>query len=221
MRNLEWRLSQLERSLSNSLSSQNILDRIKDLEKRVLDFESSEVTKGDIIAIRKEILEMKPSSDTRVIQYQGLKIYSLKDMKDWLEENISSMNYSLIVDFHTICKIIYYQINPSKTSLEFFQLIYKLKIDTLSHALAIQSFDGSLPKYFCKSRDYRVTKVNESLFDNISSFDDWDDPNSGYRKRFEDKLDSTELTVESAIYEDTSLSDAGRALVTIALSNTV
>jgi len=120
MRNLEWRLSQLERSLSNSLSSQNILDRIKDLEKQVSDFESSEVTKGDIITIRKEILEMKPSSDTRVIQYQGLKIYSLKDMKDWLEENIPLMNYSLIVDFHTICEIIYHQINPSKMSLEFF-----------------------------------------------------------------------------------------------------
>ena len=102
-----------------------------------------------------------------------------------------------------------------------FQLIYKLKIDTLSHALAIQSFDNASPKFFCKAREHQVAKSNESLFNNILTFEDWVEPSFGHRHCFEDDLDNAELTIESAIYEDRTLTNARRALVTVALLTTV
>ena len=52
-------------------------------------------------------------------------------------------------------------------------------------------------------------------------FKDWVESSFGHRYRFEDELDNAELTIESAIYKDRTLTNAGWALVAVALSTTV
>ena len=78
-----------------------------------------------------------------------------------------------------------------------------------------------MPKFFCKKKEHKVAKGGDSFFDNVTSFDDWDEPNYGFRQRLKDEVDSAESTIESTMNEDSELSDTGRALVTIALSTTV
>ena len=142
-------------------------------------------------------------------------------MLEWLATNVPSLNCPLLVDLHTFFEHIYHNINPSKKTLDFFQVINKLSISTPSHAITIQSFDGALPKIFCKATDHKVVKGTDSLFNNIPTFDHWDEPDYGFRQRLKEERDNTEATVESAIFEGRSLSDEGRALVTIALSHSV
>lgn len=61
----------------------------------------------------------------------------------------------------------------------------------------------------------------DSLFDNISSVDDWDYPNYRFRQRLKDEVDNAERTIESTMNEKSALLNVGRALVTITLSTTV
>ena len=74
----------------------------------------------DLKEIRKELLELKASSNPRRVKFQDLTIHTLKDMLDWLEENVLSLNYALVVDVHTVLEHVYHQINPSKSTLDFF-----------------------------------------------------------------------------------------------------
>ena len=56
----------------------------------------------DLKDLKKELREIKPSKNDRSFRFQGLAISDLKDMHGWLEENVPSMNYALIVDLHGI-----------------------------------------------------------------------------------------------------------------------
>ena len=77
--------------------------------------------------IKRELEEIKPLKNPRVVKFQELTIYSLKDMLDWLKENILSLNYALIIDLYTLLEHIYHQINPSKSILDFFKLSSSLR----------------------------------------------------------------------------------------------
>ena len=70
--------------------------------------------------IRRETADVKPINNPRMIKFQELSICSLKDMLDYLEANIPLLNYALIIDLHTTLEHVYHQINPSKSTLDFF-----------------------------------------------------------------------------------------------------
>ena len=128
------------------------------------------------------------------------------------------MNYLVIPDVHVLLEHIDHQINPSKATLDFLQAIHKLEIPTPNHAVTIQSFEGALPKFFCKSAEHKVVKAEDSMFDKIKSFSEWDDPNYGFRTRLNDEADNAERTIENAIKDDSSLSDQGKAICINALT---
>jgi len=179
----------------------------------------SELTKS-LNELKKELDDIKPSKSDRSFKFQGLTIGNLKEMNSWLATNVPNMNYALIVDLHCIFEHINHQINPSKTTLDFLQAIFKLEIPTPNHAVSIQSFDGPLPKFFCKTKDHKVTKLDDSMLDNIKTFDDWDNPNYGYRQRLAEELNNAERNIENAIDNELSLSEQGRAITTTALKTT-
>ena len=116
-------------------------------------------------------------------------------MQDWLTQNVPSMNYALITDLHIMLEHINHQIYLAKTSLDFMQAIRKLEIPTPNHAITIQSFEASLPKYFYKAKEHSVIKVDDSLFTNIKNFEDWDEPNYEYKVRLNKKADNAQKTL--------------------------
>jgi len=153
-----------------------------------------------------------------MVKFQDLALQNLREVFSWLKTNVSSMNYAVIADLHVVLEHVNHQVNPSKTTLDFLQAIHKLEIPTANHAVTIQSFDNCLPKFFCKTKDHKVAKVDDSMFDNIKSFTEWDDPNYGYRTRLNEEVDNAEKTIENAIKGDRKLSDQGKAICINALS---
>lgn len=168
-----------------------------------------------------EIENLRPNDNPRKVKFLELSVQGLGDMMKWLESHVPSMNYSLIADVHIILEHVHHQINPSKSTLDFLQAIFKLEIPTPNHAVTIQSFDSALPKFFCKSKDHKVIRGTDSLFDNIKSYADWDLPNYGFRERLTDEIGNAEIAIENAIREDASLSAIGRSLLRNALSSSV
>ena len=111
------------RNLKNEVRSFN--SRLEELEKAVerknVEVNDNQVDWGEKLKeVQRELVDLKPSNHPRKVKFQDLTIYSLKDMLDWLQEHIPSLNYALITDLYTILEHVYHQINPSKSILDFF-----------------------------------------------------------------------------------------------------
>ena len=50
--------------------------------------------------LKNEIMILKKSNTSKHVSFQGLDMRDLKDVKDWLEQELPSMNHTLIVDTH-------------------------------------------------------------------------------------------------------------------------
>ena len=66
-----------------------------------------------------------------------------------------------------------------------------------------------------------MIRGSESMIDNINHFDEWDEPNFDFRPRLNDELCNTEITIESTIREDRTITETRRSIVSNALSTTV
>ena len=64
-----------------------------------------------------------------------------------------------------------------------------MEISTTNYAITVQLFDNTLPKIFCKEKEHSVLKADYTLFEIIKSCTEWDDPNYGYRTRFNYEVD--------------------------------
>ena len=94
------------------------------------------------------MVNVKLANNSRTITFQELTICSLKHMLDWLEVNVPSLYYVLIVDLHIVLEHVYRQIDTHKYTLDFSQTIFNLKIPAPNHEISIQSFYNPLPKFF-------------------------------------------------------------------------
>ena len=63
--------------------------------------------------------------------------------------------------------------------------------------------------------------MDESLFDQISSFDEWDAPSYGFRQRLNSEAYCAKASIENAVREDKPLSHIGRLLALNALCFTI
>ena len=122
----------------------------------------------DLKEMRRELDDLKPRK--RMVKFQDLALINLREMHARLIKNIQSMNYALVIDVHVLLEHVDYQINPSKATLDFLQAIHKLEISTTNYVVTIQAFEGALPKFFCKSKEHKLVKAEDSMFDKIKSF---------------------------------------------------
>ena len=127
------------------------------------------------------MLAMRTSKGTKYVMFQDLVIRNLREMKDWLQSEISSINYALIVDVHCLFEHVTSSGTLLKNSLDTLQKLHKLEIHSVNHAITISSFENKYPKYFNKSAEHRVATSDDSLFDTIKNWNEWNDPNCGHR----------------------------------------
>ena len=83
-------------------------DKLTLLEYEFKDLHKFNDYQEDLREIKKELSELKPSKSPRLVQFQDLKIHSLKGILDWLEENVPSLNHALIADLHTLIKHVHH-----------------------------------------------------------------------------------------------------------------
>ena len=152
----------------------------------------------EIRKMKRDLEDLKPSTNSMKFNFQDLSISNLTEMHGWLTAHVKSFNYSLITDLHTMFENITHSIHPSKSPLDLLQAIKKIDMPTPSHAITIQSHEQSLPRYFYKPRDHRVIRSADSHFDNIKTFEEWIEPNYGFR----DNLTERRLAVQNAIEDN-------------------
>ena len=115
------------------------------------------------------------------MMHQDLVIRNLKEMKDWLQKEISSLNYALTIDTHCLFEHVISSGTLLKNSLETLQKLCKLETHSVNHDIFIASFENKHPKCFNKTAEYRIATSKESLLDVVKSWNEWNDPHYGHR----------------------------------------
>ena len=68
-----------------------------------------------------------------------------------------------------------------------------------------------------KSADHMVATNEDSMFDTISNWDEWNNPNYGHRQNLKEGTVAARKGIEVMIGEDRSFSEKGRSLVRTSL----
>ena len=110
--------------------------------------------------------------------------------------------------------------NPTKPPLEHLQNLYKLEIPAANHGLAITAFESKEPKFLHKTKDHTVPSKNQSAFNRISSWPQWDKAVYGFKAKLVEELTYARRSFNHMIAEDRSLTVKGRSLVNNLLSTT-
>jgi hypothetical protein len=121
------------------------------------------------------------------IKFSGLGFIKPPDANSWLEKELPHHPSGLIVDAHMVFERVFYNMDNTDT-LARLQQCYKIKVTTIADGVAITSFDSKIPKFFSRSHGHKVVKTDGSFLDAIASYQEWDDPGTGYRLRLQEEL---------------------------------
>jgi hypothetical protein len=157
---------------------------------------------GMAVFVEARIEERLNSLDTKVgklfargddisIKFSGLGFTKPADANSWLEKELPHHPAGLIVDAHMVFERVFYNMDNTDT-LARLQQCYKIKVTAIADGVAITSFDSKIPKFFSRSHGHKVVKTDGSFLDAIASYQDWDNPGTGYRLRLQEELSNFE-----------------------------
>jgi hypothetical protein len=116
-----------------------------------------------------------------MVQYGGINVSTGAEMAAFLEEHNPNMMFGLVVDAHLVFEKMYHEMFEFNT-LSKWEKSKKLEMQSPSETVAVSALDQQLPRIFGKGGSKRV-KAKESHFDQIKTWKEFEDPNSGLRVR--------------------------------------
>jgi hypothetical protein len=93
--------------------------------------------------------------------------------------------------------------SASAKTIPTLQLLVKIEMKDMSQGVAVSSFDQQLPKLLSEAPTYGVIKHDESYFDRIKSYRDWEEPHTGFRDRLKQDLNAYELSHKQMVADNT------------------
>jgi hypothetical protein len=83
------------------------------------------------------------------------------------------------------------------------QQLKKIEIADMSQGVAVSSFDQPIPKLSCDATGYSVVQVDESFFERVQSYKEWDAPHTGYRAHLKNDMKSFDLAHKQLVLNHT------------------
>ena len=149
--------------------------------------------------LERELSSIRSATDETTIQYGGLGFRSQSDCSAWIETHQPHEQYGLIMDFNIVMEHVFGQFAGQKI-LPKLGSIFKMKLVSNNHAVAMTSFETRLPKFFMgESRAVGVVRSGDSYFRSIKTWEDWNTPNDGMRDQLKAEVQLFEVGHAEAI----------------------
>ena len=131
--------------------------------------------------MEREIVTLRSANDNETVKFSNLGFLNKQDCDDWVESNHPGTNFGLAMDFHLVMDHVHNAITGVNL-VDTLSRAYKMKLSNTHQAVALVSYETSIPKYFmASSSGYSIFHKDSSYFSAIKSWDDWDLPNDGFR----------------------------------------
>ena len=147
-----------------------------------------DVTRLDnrMMALEQEVARNR-QADGEAVCFFNLGFRSKKESDAWLILNAPKEFFGYLVDFHTVMEHVHHQITGID-SLSSLGKLYKLKLSTISESLSMTSFETTEPRFLTASGSHCVINSESSYFSHITSFNQWNEPLEGFKKRWKQEL---------------------------------
>jgi hypothetical protein len=149
------------------------------------------------------------------VKFNGFGFRRVEEAKAWVEANLPDHKFGLIVDVHMVFEHIHSSTAMTVTTL---QQLAKIQMRDMSQGVAVSSFDQRIPKLLSDSSSYVVVKTEESYFNRIKTYKEWEEPYAGFRDRL--KLDITEFELAHTLLVSDNTKPSSRLQACASLSCT-
>jgi hypothetical protein len=160
----------------------------------------------------RKIDELIADTHQDAIKFNGFGFRRYEDAAAWLEAHSPDHKFGLIVDVHMVFEHLY---SSAEKTVPALQQLKKIEMTDMSQGIAVSSFDQPIPKLLCEYTGYSVVLVDESYFDRVKSFKEWDTPHTGYRARLKQDLRSFELSHKQLVLNNTLPSSSLQAVASL------
>ena len=128
--------------------------------------------KKDIRQLSATVHSLSTNNDDQAIRFNKMGFKSFDEAGSWYKTNTTGDFFGLVVDFHTLME----NINNKMTTIDIMsklEHVYKIKLDDLSQATSMGSYESEVPKVFMKEGKGSQGVINgdESHFTNIKAWD--------------------------------------------------
>jgi hypothetical protein len=152
------------------------------------------------------------------VKFNGFCFRHPEEAHDWLEMHSSEYNFSLVVDVHMVFEKLY---SASAKTVCTLQQLKKIDMRDMSQEVTVSSFDHRLPKLLTDAPGYQAVKEDESYFEKIKTYKDWETPHTGFRDHLKAELNSFELSHKLLVENNKRLSSPLQAVASLSRTHSL
>jgi hypothetical protein len=175
---------------------------------------------GKICKVSEGLARITAENDDQAIRFGGLGFRTSKESNAWLVTHMPEHHCGMLVDVHIVMEHVQSSITGTDT-INMLEKLFKLKLQTLADGMAMKSYERKIPRFFSSASAHKVIKHDDSHFDNIASYEEWDTPVSGFRARLKEELVTCRAAHLGNIDETLERDSIGYAIATMALTEAI
>jgi hypothetical protein len=150
--------------------------------------------------MNRKLDELIADTHQDAIKFNGFGFCCYDEAAAWLESHSLDHKFGLIVDVHMVFEHLY---SAAEKTVPTLQQLKKIDMTDMSQGIAVSSFDQWIPKLLCEGTSYSVVQMDESYFDCIKSYKEWDAPHTGYRAWLKQDLRSFDAAHQTLVANST------------------
>ena len=147
--------------------------------------------------LESKVQKVMASNDATAIQFSSLGFRTAVESNAYLAQECPGHSFGLLVDPHAVMEHLWTMINGIDI-LKQMEKLTKIKLETISEGIAISSFEATIPKFFTAS-GHRVVKMNELYWSRVTTWAEWEEPNTGCKVTLTDHLNAFQESHKEAI----------------------
>lgn len=182
----------------------------------------SEQTQQDsqipILLSKIEKIEKRIKGNGKSIKFQSFGFNGKPEADAWCETHIPDGKFGLILDFPALMEHVHQRITGIE-SLSRFEKLKKLNIESNHEGVFIMSYESRIPQFFDRSTKHTVYKSSDSMFSEIKSYDQWNEPTFGFKEKWKSELESIREAHTNAIHTAFNYAPQGNPYYTAALAS--
>jgi hypothetical protein len=203
-------LENIRSTSSGHVVISNVLeDSVKDLEHELVSL------RRHVNDVSDKVNQLVSDATKDAVKFCKLGFRRAEDAFAWMDVHQPDFSFGLIIDAHIVFEHVHMKLSNDQGSTTRLQGLKKLNMTNLNQGMAFTSFDHRAPRYFTDNLVLSRTKTDDSFFDKIKTYREWNKPSFGFRDRFKMELALYAQEHKQAV-SDHPLCSPGSALYNVA-----
>jgi hypothetical protein len=194
--------AQVRYAVENSLQSQSVNQGQQSKNSDAVAYVDDQVNdiRSMIGTVNRKVDQLVADTQQGSVKFNGFGFRRPEEAHAWLEMHSPNYNFSLIVEVHMVFEQLH---STSAKTVPTLQQLRKIDMKDMSQGVAVSSFDHRLPKLLTDSHGYVAMNEDESYFEKIKTYKDWETPHTGFRDRLKQELNAFELSHKLMVENNT------------------